>query len=115
MNHRLSEQCIRSTCRELIAKHGDVSGRRLREELRQRFGAVGKTERVFAIWREEVAAPAVPADYAELEARLTAAQAEAAENLARAQSAEFREQALQDKWAIEVELLRTELQAARGR
>jgi len=45
----------------------------------------------------------------------TAAQAEAAENLARAQSAEFREQALQDKWAIEVELLRTELQAARGR
>jgi hypothetical protein len=115
VNHRLSERCIRSTCRELIAKHGDVSGRRLREELRQRFGAVGKTERVFAIWRAEVAAPAVPADYAELKARLAAAQAEAAENLARAQSAEFREQAHQVNWAMELDRLRMELQAARGR
>jgi allophanate hydrolase subunit 2 len=115
VNHRLSEQRIRSTCRELIAKHGGVSGRRLREELRQRFGAVGKTERVFAIWRGEVAAPAVAADYAELKARLAAAQAEAAENLARAQSAEFREQAHQVKWAMELDRLRMELQAARGR
>ena len=53
MNHRLPEELIRSTCRELVAKHGGVSGRRLREELRRRFGAVGKTERVFRIWREE--------------------------------------------------------------
>lgn len=56
MNHRLPEECIRSTCRELVAKHGSVSGRRLREELRRRFGAVGKTERVFRIWREELRA-----------------------------------------------------------
>jgi hypothetical protein len=115
VNHRLSEQRIRSTCRELIAKHGGVSGRRLREELRQRYGAVGKTERVFAIWREEVVAPAVPADHAKVQARLAAAQAEAAEYLARAQSAEFREQANQDKWAMEVYRLRMELKAARGR
>jgi hypothetical protein len=79
VNHQLSEQRIRSTCRELIAKHGGISGRRLRSELRQRYGAVGKTERVFAIWREETAAPAVRAEHAELKARLAAAHAAAAE------------------------------------
>lgn len=35
-----------------------MSGRRVCAELRARFGAVGKTERVFAIWREESAAKA---------------------------------------------------------
>jgi hypothetical protein len=58
VNHRLPEERIRSTYRELVAKHGGVSGRRLREELRRRFGAVGKTERVFRIWREELGAGA---------------------------------------------------------
>lgn len=109
MNHRLSEQRIRSTCRELVATHGSVSGRRLREELRKRFGAVGKTERVFRIWREEASArpamtPAqVPAALAELQRRLAAAETAAADNLARAESAEYREQAHQDKWAAEVD------------
>jgi hypothetical protein len=58
VNQRLSEERIRSTCRELIVRHGSVSGRRLREELRRRFGAVGKTERVFRIWRGELRAGA---------------------------------------------------------
>ena len=56
MNHRLSEARIRGTCRELISKGGRVSGRALCAELRRRFGAVGKTERVFQIWREETTA-----------------------------------------------------------
>jgi hypothetical protein len=120
VNYRLSEQRIRSTCRELIAKHGGVSGRRLRVELRRRFGAVGKTERVFAIWREEVVAasrspvmaPAnVSVELAELRRRLKLAETLAAENLARAERAEYREQAHQEKWAMEVDGLR---QAARG-
>jgi hypothetical protein len=58
VNQRLSEERIRRTCRELIARHGSVSGRRLREELRRRFGAVGKTERVFRVWRQELRAGA---------------------------------------------------------
>ena len=114
MNHRLSEQRIRSTCRELLARQDAVSGRRLREELRRRFGAVGKTARVFAIWREEVAVAAVPADVAELKSRLVEVEAQAAENLARAERAEFREQAHQDRWAMEVDRLRQELKAARS-
>jgi hypothetical protein len=122
MNHRLSELRIRATCRELLAKHGSVSGRCLREELRRRFGAVGKTERVFEIWREEISArekerpvlSPVNADVADLGRRLVAAESAAAENLARAERAEYREQAHQDKWAVEIDRLRQELQAARS-
>ena len=114
MNLRLSEQRIRSTCRELIRMKGTVSGRQLCEELRKRFGAVGKTERVFAIWREEVGLAGVAPDIAQLRARLAVAEAQAAENLARAERAEFREQAHQDKWAVEIDRLRQELKAARG-
>ncbi len=54
MNLRLSEQRIRDTCRELLREQGHVSGRGLCTELRRRFGAIGKTTRVFAIWREVV-------------------------------------------------------------
>ena len=114
MNRRLSDPRIRATCRELLRSAGRVSGRRLCQELRRRFGAVGKTERVFAIWREETAAKAVPADVADLKRRLTVAESAAAENLARAERAEFREQAHQDKWAMEVDRLRQELRAMRG-
>jgi hypothetical protein len=114
MNRRLSEPRIRATCRDLLRSEGRISGRRLCQELRRRFGAVGKTERVFAIWREESAAKAVPVDVADLKRRLAAAEAAAAENLARAERAEYREQAHQDKWAMEVDRLRQELKAVKG-
>jgi hypothetical protein len=114
MNRRLSEPRIRATCRDLLRSEGRISGRRLCQELRRRFSAVGKTERVFAIWREESAAKAVPVDVADLKRRLAAAEAAAAENLARAERAEYREQAHQDKWAMEVDRLRQELKAVKG-
>ena len=131
MNLQLSDQRIRATCRELVQKHGRVSGRRLCEELRARFGAVGKTMRVFRIWREECgvasavvsAAPPVvgvavtvklPADVILLQKRVEAAEAAAAEYLKRAELAEFRERAHQDHWALEVDRLRQEIAALRG-
>jgi len=90
----------------------------LRAELRKRFGAVGKTERVFTIWREETAAQASAAapaaDIVELKRRLAAAEAAAAENLARAERAEYREMAHQEKWAMEVDRLRIEVKRLRG-
>lgn len=115
MNRRLSEQRIRATCRELLATRARVSGRGLCAELRARFGAVGKTERVFAIWREEVARAAVPVEVAELKRRVAAAEALAAEHLARAERAELREEAHQEKWAAEVDRLRMEVARLRGR
>ena len=120
VNRRLSETQIRATCRELLGSRRRVSGRALCAELRARFGAVGKTTRVFAIWREELTQAAVPPsqaqaarEIAELQRRLAAAETAAAENLARAQRAEFREEKHQETWAMEVDRLRLELQTAR--
>jgi hypothetical protein len=119
MNQRLTDQRIRATCRHLLAGSRRVSGRALRRELRVRFGAAGRTERVFAIWREEMAAKssaavaAVPVDreLAELKRRLVEAEAAAAENLKRAERAEYREQAHQERWAVEIDKLREQLRA----
>lgn len=118
MNRRLSEPQIRATCRELIVRNPDLTGRQLRRELKDRFGAVGKTERVFAVWREEsaarqraTAAAELPTNIAELQARLRAAEAEAAENLKRAELAEYRERAHQDHWALQIDQLKQKLQS----
>jgi hypothetical protein len=78
---------------------------------------VGQTARVFQIWREEVgtALPArtspLPCDEGDLEHRLAAAEAAAAENLARAERAEYRELAHQDRWGMEIDRLREQLRA----
>ena len=117
MNRRLTDQGIRSTCRELLATRAGVTGRQLRAELRERFGAVGQTERVFRIWREESQAArtaALPAEHAALQRRLAAAEQAAAENLARAERAEYREQAHQATWAVEIDRLRQEVKSLRA-
>jgi hypothetical protein len=114
MNQELAEHHIRSTCRELIAGGGRLTGRVLRQALRERYGAVGRTARVFQILREEAhgsLAPEVPADVADLERRLRLADAAAAENQARAERAEYREQAHQERWAMEIDRLREQLRA----
>jgi hypothetical protein len=120
MNRRLSEFQIRTTCRELVARDANLTGRQLRRELKSRFGAVGKTERVFDVWREEtqktqiaIAAAALPTDVAELQRRLRIAEATAAENLKRAELAEYRERAHQDHWALELDRLKQQLQSQR--
>ena len=114
MNRQLAEHRIRITCRELMADGGRVTGRLLRQTLRNRFGAVGRTARVFQILREESqpsSRPEVPSDLADLQSRLQVAEAAAAENQARAERAEYREQAHQDHWAIEIDRLREQLRA----
>jgi hypothetical protein len=50
---QLDESTIRSLCRELLMQPGKPSGRSLRRELQARYQMSGKTQRVFAIWREE--------------------------------------------------------------
>jgi hypothetical protein len=107
---------IRDTCRELMAA-GRVSGRALRRALRERYGSAGKTDRVFRVWREETerkseaARPRLPSDIAELQRHLIVAEEAAKGNLARAERAELREQAHQDRWAMEVDRLRQAVQA----
>jgi hypothetical protein len=117
MNRRLLDGQIRSTCRELLAGGKRISGRSLRRTLRDRYGAAGETARIFRIWREEtvvkaqVVGPQLPSDIAELQRRLIASEHLAAENKARAERAELREEAHQDRWAKEVDQLRQEARA----
>lgn len=121
MNRRLTELQIRATCRALLARDPNLSGRQLRRELKSRHGAVGKTARVFALWREETARlhsakalASLPTEVTELQRRLDVAQAAAAENLARAELAELREQAHQEHWALKIDELRRKLEEARS-
>jgi hypothetical protein len=115
MNQRLTEHLIRATCRDLKRGGARVTGRALRRALRDRFGYAGRTARVFAIWREETAAPLrpgvsnAPPHIADLQRRLAAAEAESSELLARAERAEYREMAHQDQWALEIDRLREQL------
>ncbi len=114
MNEQIPEDRIRSICRELMARGDRVTGRGLRRELRARYGAVGKTARVFQIWREESAAtqaPPIPRDVAQMAEQLRAAEAAAAEAQARAERAELREEAHQTRWAMEIDRLREQLRA----
>jgi hypothetical protein len=52
----LDESIIRDLCKELLARPGKPSGRSLRRELLARYQMSGKTQRVFAIWRQELQA-----------------------------------------------------------
>ena len=38
-------------CRDVLAREKTPSGRLLRRALRERYGAVGRTDRVYSIWR----------------------------------------------------------------
>jgi hypothetical protein len=125
MNCRISEVRLRGVCRELLRAGRPVSHRALRQILRERFGAAGKTARVLKIWREEsarVAAakqtndpprqlPALPVDIQQIQERLKQAEAHAAEQRVRAEVAELREQSHQDRWALEIDRLREQLRA----
>jgi hypothetical protein len=125
MNCRISDISLRGVCRELLGAGKPVSHRVLRQILHERFGATGKTARVLRVWREESArqavvakqvndrppAPALPIDVQQLQQRLQQAEAHAAEQRARAEVAEVREQSHQDRWALEIDRLREQLRA----
>jgi hypothetical protein len=111
VNTRLSDVEIRSTCLDLIGAGVMCSGRALRRALRDRFGASGRTDRVFRIWRQVVAEQSIQMKGRELTPRMWLERLAGAEQQAlaaetRATLAEHREQVHQDKWASEILALR---------
>jgi hypothetical protein len=120
VNRKLTDQQIVSTLEALSATGMPVSGRALRAALRAQFGAVGKTERVFALCRSRRGSDE-PASACELHARLEEAeQGRAAAEVAREQAlqrverSEAREMAHQDRWANEIYALRQTVQQLQG-
>ncbi len=126
MNRKLTDAQVASAFTALAATGRPVSGRALRAELQSRYGAVGKTARVFALCRALQTAPVSDSNLlAELRQALSDAQQQRAEALeardrerARAERSELREIAHQDRWANEIHELRVqigELQGERAR
>jgi hypothetical protein len=122
MNRKLSDQQIRATYDSLSRDRASVSGRALRAALRARFGAAGKTDRVYTICRS-LREPSVaePADIAVLRRELEAAeqgraeaQAACDQALARAERSEARELAHQDRWANQIFELRQQVESLKG-
>lgn len=119
MNQRLSEATLRALARELLGSAPACTGRHFRRMAQARFTAAGNTARMFRIWREERErwiesrriTPAGDESVAALGTRMRAAQEEADAQRARAERAEYREQAHQDHWALEIDRLREQLRS----
>jgi hypothetical protein len=110
MARQLSDDEVRSTLVTLLQTRTQVSGRSLRRALRARYGAVGRTARVFQIWREMTGGTAQAVELSEYSRdQLRAAEARVRAAESRAALAEEREQAHQDKWAVEIHALRQQL------
>lgn len=133
MHRKLSDDQILATARAVLSRHPSASGRLLRAELRRRFGSAGRTDRVFSLWRSLTRASASPSPPSEAptvlssppwldgssteallrEARERVRRAEEARDaaIARAERAEAREIAHQDRWANEIHDLRERVRA----
>jgi len=117
----LTDQQIGQTVEALRCTGQKVTGRALRAALRERYGAAGKTARLALACRGlQVAAPdpSVITGLRQLlqnaELNRAAALEERARALARAERAEARETAHQDRWATEIHSLRESVEQLKG-
>jgi hypothetical protein len=121
MNHKLTDQQIEQAAKSMRRAGLTVTARALRATLRKQYGAVGRTSRLFAVCRGLRDLPPDASVQAEFQQRLLIAEqgrAAAIEErdraLARAERAEARETAHQDRWAIEIHSLRESVEQLKG-
>jgi hypothetical protein len=121
MNQKLTDQQIRQTVEAMRGTGQKITARALRAVLRERYGVVGKTGRLASACRG-VREPVLDASIVtELKQQLqdaelgrVAAVEERARALARAERAEARETAHQDRWATEIHSLRESVEQLKG-
>jgi hypothetical protein len=121
MNQKLTDQQIGQTLEAMRCAGQKITGRALRAALRERYGVVGKTGRLASACRV-VREPVLDASIVtELKLRLQdaefgriAAVEERDQALARAERAEARETAHQDRWATEIHSLRESVEQLKG-
>jgi hypothetical protein len=121
MNRKLTDQQIGQTVEALRCAGEKITGRALRAALRERYGAAGKTARLVSACRGLQAPPPDASFVTELMLQLQNAQlsgataiAERDRALARAERAEARETAHQDRWATEIHSLREAVEQLKG-
>jgi hypothetical protein len=109
---KLTDGQIELLCREMLAQEALPSGRLLRRALRARYGAVGRTDRIYAIWRRLYGGDNPQGAVTDPERHRWTVRIAAAEE--RARLAEEREIKHQDRWASELYELREQLRARQG-
>ena len=105
----LTDDSIRAAIRELAASGERITGVALRDQLAARYGVRGGVARVYRLMRESQR-PARDGAVTRVPVRASDESRDAA--IARADLAEHRELAHQDRWARETDALRTRLAAA---
>lgn len=112
MPAKLSNGQIEMLCREVLAREASPSGRSLRRALRERYGAVGRTDRIYAIWRRLTVGENALGAVTDAERHRWTVRIAAAEE--RVRLAEEREIKHQDRWASELYELREQLRTRQG-
>jgi hypothetical protein len=121
VNQKLSDQQIGQTVEALRCAGQKVTWRTLRAALRERYGVAGKTDRLASACRGARESLLDASLVTELTQRVQDAESAtlaAAEErdlaLARAERAEARETAHQDRWATEIHSLRESVEQLKG-
>lgn len=121
MNRKLTDQQIGETVESLRSMGQKVTGRALRAALRERYGVAGKTDRIASACRGLQAQPpdacfvtGLMQQLQNAELNRAAAIEERDRALARAERAEARETAHQDRWATEIHSLRESVEQLKG-
>lgn len=121
MNHKLTDQQIGQTLEVMRSAGQKITARALRAALRQRYGAVGKTSRIASACEglrdrgpEVSIITGLRQQLQDAELGRLAAIEERDRALARAERAEARETAHQDRWAIEIHSLRESVEQLKG-
>src|SRR5665213_1175541 len=122
MNRKLTDAQISAAFDSLRAAGQSVSVRALRAALRERYGAIGKTARVYEVCRR-LRLPSAPEQPLVEDLRrqlllaeqgMSASQLARDEAIGRAERSEARELAHQDRWAVEIHSLREAVEQLKG-
>jgi hypothetical protein len=108
---RLPDSEILALITELRGQHAVLTGTRVRQELRARFGSPCGVARIYRLLYKATAPVATPSPPATATAVSPDLHAELAAALERARLAEYREQHHQARWAGEIHQLREQVHA----
>ena len=107
---KISDADLRRVIGEFRQRSTPLTGTAVRTELQRRFGIRAGTQRVYGFLREHLSPAPWPTTTTDAAVKIAALETALAAAVQRAELAEFREQAHQDKWANEIYELRAEVQ-----
>jgi hypothetical protein len=107
---QISDDAILAIIQELRLPHRNPSGAAVREELQARFGLRASTERVYRLLKAPPPLPP-PLDASSAARQIAELTLQRDASIRRAELAEYREQATQDRTASQIDTLRQKLKS----